>query len=137
VYLSFLSPSFTFSFPPFLSYFVSFHSFPIFTLIVWLLYLLHLLSYPFPVDLCCSLLLVACCTLWSYVLLQPALGALAATHIFRNLSCHHQGIEMSCGFIVLFYSVLYYNDVKTFSFCDNSMWKENKCYNRNIDFILY
>lgn len=112
----FLSPSFTLSFPPFLSYFFSFHSFPIFTLIVWLLYLVHLLSYPFPVALCCSLFLVACCTFQSYVLLQPALGVFAATHMFRHLSCHHQGLKMSCGFIVPFQSVLYYNHFKLFSF---------------------
>ena len=98
------------------TFFSPFHSFPIFTLIVWLLYLLHLLSYLFPLALCCSLFLVASCTFYSYVLLQAALNVSAATHMFRHLSCHHQDLEMSCGFILSFYSVLYYSRLRLFSF---------------------
>jgi hypothetical protein len=70
--------SLSLSFPPFLSFF-PFHSFPVFTPIVWLLFLLHLLSYLFPLDLCCSVFFVASCTFLSYVLLQPALSVFAET----------------------------------------------------------
>lgn len=97
-------------------FFFPFHSFPIFTLIVWLLYLLHLLSYLFPLAVCCSLFLVASFTFYSYVFLQPALSVSAATHMFRHLSYHHQGLEISCGFIVSFYSVLNYNPCRLPSF---------------------